>query len=377
MKLVILGAGASFDSIYEYYDGIDVMPWRPPLANELFSPRKNFREIILKYPGGRYFMSQLNGINDVEDFFEKQWKIIENNRADDLMSAFINLNYCLSHLMMAVSIYHNDTGLSNYDVLVQKAYEYSVTNDADVMFVTFNYDILLEHSLSKVYYGQTRQLEIHEYINKPLKIIKPHGSCNWFKKINGKSMLNHNETIPDHLYDTRTTLKKLTDSLDNNFRIIPSPINFEITEHVGPIKQFFFPQLLIPLKEKDDFILPKEHDEYLKQNLNEVDEILIVGWKGTENKFLELLQRNLGSKTLKITCVNAGYKGIETTLKPILPNAIINHYLARNTARRIDNTKLHGEVNERSSLLTHTPGSFSSYIMGLLQNNHQSIFENK
>jgi hypothetical protein len=373
MKLIILGAGASFDSIYEYYDNAEVAPFRPPLANELFSPRKYFREIILNYPGGRYFMSQLNGIDDVEAFFQKQWDIIEHNRADDLMSAFINLNYCLSHLMMSISIHHADIGLSNYDVLVQKAYEYSVTHDEEVMFVTFNYDILLEYSLSKVYHGKARQLNINEYLSKPLKIIKPHGSCNWFKQIKGVGKLPPNYSIHEYLYDHRITIKKLNEMQAADFRTIESPINFSTQEDMRTPKDFYFPQLLIPLKEKDDFILPEDHNNYLKNNLNKVDEILIIGWKGTENKFLELLQNNLSSKAINITSVNACFEDIETTLKTVLPKATISHYQDSHLIYKTDNTLL-GENLVKSWHVQTPEGSFSSYVLGLLQNKHQSIF---
>ena len=377
MKLIILGAGASFDSIYEYYDDINEMEWRPPLANEIFSPRRNFRDIILSYPGGRYFMSQLNGISDIEEFFEKQWEIIENNRADDLMAAFINLNYCLSHLMYRISYAHHDTGLSNYDVLVQKAYEYSVKYDEEVMFVTFNYDILLEFSISKVYYGHSRQLEIAEYLNKPLKIIKPHGSCNWFKKLNVRYQVKRDENIHNQIYHSRLTIKKLNELLDKEFKILSTPLNFSVQQQLSTTIEYYFPQLLIPLKEKDDFILPKSHDEYLKNNLKKVNEILIIGWKGTENRFLELLQQNIGAKKINITCVNAGNTDIWKALTPILPNATAINFSERIHLTRIDNTNLSTKDDEKTYHIQPTAGSFSAYIISLMQNKHKSIFETK
>lgn len=374
MKLVILGAGASFDSIYEHFDDADENPWRPPLANELLSSRKSFREIIDAYPGGRYFMSQLNGISDVEDFFEKQWDIIENNRADDLMAAFVNLNYCISDLMFAISLYHNKTGLNNYDVLLQKAYEYSVQNNEDVLFVTFNYDLLIELAYSKIFYGKDRQLDISEYINKNIKIIKPHGSCNWFKKFNYKFTLNPKESIHQYIYRTKTSIKKINEDLLPDYRIIEAPRSFEMQNGIGSQKDYFFPQLLIPLKEKDEFILPEAHENYLINNIQKVKEILIIGWKGTERNFLELLKNNLSSKKINITSVNLGDKSIENVLKAYLPNTTFNHYEEAAVITRYNNTLVNAKIEDKQKFIIHDSGSFSAYVHNVLIDKSTSFF---
>jgi flagellar basal body rod protein FlgG len=142
-------------------------------------------------------------------------------------------------------------------------------------------------------------------------------------------------------------------------------------------KFYYFPQLLIPLKEKDQFILPQEHNDYLVNNLKNVNEILIIGWKGTENKFLELLKHSISNKPVNITSVNAGFKDIETTLKSVLPNAIVNHYLEGHNLRRTDNTFLLNNMDKKSWYVQHPSGSFSSYIIGLLQNKNKHIFQTK
>ena len=80
--------------------------------------------------------------------------------------------------MFQISNNYRNVGLSNYDVLVQKAYEYATNKKENVFFVSFNYDTLLENALSKLYFGDGRKIDIGDYIKFPLKIIKPHGSCN-------------------------------------------------------------------------------------------------------------------------------------------------------------------------------------------------------
>ena len=87
-----------------------------------------------------------------------------------------------------------------------------------------------------------------------------------------------------------------------------------------------FPQLLIPLKDKDDFILPQSHQKCLIDNISKVTEILIIGWKGTEYKFQELLKKNIGNKKVKVKCVNAGFKDIEQVIRKSLSLSEISHF---------------------------------------------------
>src|SRR5207248_816556 len=107
--------------------------------------------------------SQVNAITDIEDFFQKEWHFLRNNRAIDLSAAFLNLNYCLSHLMHQISEKYKYVGLSNYDILVQKAYQYSIKTKEEVLFITFNYDTLLENSLAKIYFDQNYIWQIEDY----------------------------------------------------------------------------------------------------------------------------------------------------------------------------------------------------------------------
>jgi hypothetical protein len=62
----------------------------------------------------------------------------------------------------------------------------------------------------------------------------------------------------------------------------------------------YIPQLLVPLKNKDDFKLPPSHLDYLNTNLPYVNDIMIIGWKGTEAKFQELLKNKLQSKKVNV-----------------------------------------------------------------------------
>jgi hypothetical protein len=374
MKLVILGAGASFDSVYEFFDGVRNMPWRPPLANELFDTRVDFRNIIQNYPGGRYYIARLNAIQDIEDFFQQQWLFLKNNRATDLSALFLNLNYCLSDLMFRISQNYKNVGLSNYDILIQKAYEYSINKKEDVIFVSFNYDTLLEQSFSKLYFGDDRKLEISDYIKFPIKIIKPHGSCNWVKKFALNSNWYKDQFIGNTLFENKFSLREINNNLEEEFFTIDNPAS---GLYLGQINERWhcFPQILIPLKDKDDFVLPRSHIDVLESQISNVNEILIIGWKGTEAKFQHLLQENIGKKKIHITSINAGFTDIEASMLRSLPLAEFYHYKEPSRIIKSDNRKVMELAEENGRSINHNEGTFSSYTINTQRGLMQDFFK--
>src|SRR6188768_1077515 len=102
MKLVILGAGASFDNINFYYADEPNLSWRPPLANEIFDSRADFINLIHTYPGAAALMSELNNVTDIEDFFQRKWDFAKEHQAKELLANLINIQYYLSHLFQTI-----------------------------------------------------------------------------------------------------------------------------------------------------------------------------------------------------------------------------------------------------------------------------------
>jgi hypothetical protein len=54
-----------------------------------------------------------------------------------------------------------------------------------------------------------------------------------------------------------------------------------------------FPAIAIPVETKRAFECPNNHLECLRDHLGAVRKILIIGWRGTEAHFLELLREGL------------------------------------------------------------------------------------
>jgi RNA-binding protein YhbY len=182
---------------------------------------------------------------------------------------------------------------------------------------------LLETALERVLNIKFRSID--DYLKFNIKYIKPHGSCNWFrnfKKIIGKgSIQSIAGTNPDFftkkLYENNTSFNTLEQNLNKEFVLRNQ---FDTKDNFG------VPQLLIPLKEKDEFVLPPNQLEYLNSYLKNIEEILIIGWKGTEEKFLKLLSDNLRDKKVIITTVCNGDNTINSHLQKAIPYANINSY---------------------------------------------------
>jgi hypothetical protein len=349
MKLVIFGAGASYDCLHQLNNPAYDNSYRPPLNTELFGQRKSIIEILKIYPGAESFRSEIFLAKDIEEFFQEKWEFIENNRSLELMAKIVNTQYYLQHLFHVVSKNFCEEGLSNYEAIVNKAYEYSIESKEEVCFISFNYDILLEKAFEKLYH--TRFNNIESYIKYPLKLIKPHGSCNWYSKFKQPIQTNASRTdIANHLYQSKLSLLDIQKNLEKEYTILEDP---GFRTQSGGVYGFVehFPRILIPLKSKDEFILPKNHLDCLTHHLNKVTEILIVGWKGSEEHFKNLLKRTIGDRKIEITLVTCEDETPKENLTPILPKA--EFFMFKNK-------------NE---------GSFSSYVRSIHNKSYENFFK--
>jgi D-aminopeptidase len=55
--------------------------------------------------------------------------------------------------------------------------------------------------------------------------------------------------------------------------------------------------------------------------LADIDEIIVIGWKGTEAKFQDLLSQKVGKKEVLVTYITNGDQTIVDELKKVIPNA--------------------------------------------------------
>jgi hypothetical protein len=319
-KLIILGAGASYDFSF---DPKLTDEERPPLTYNLFEDQ--YDGILSKYPGAKLLAANILLTQDVERFFQQQWENIKTHYDLDLLNKIINTQFYLQHLFQNVSKRCKDIKRTNYGSLISQLGTYASKHKEKVLITSFNYDTLIEHAIESVYgYEYT---SINDYIDTTRKFIlyKPHGSWNWIRKfkyggIHNSGFIYNNK--PEHfskqLYREKKSYADIFSQLHANIEI-NSNLNFE-GEDTGN-ESNYLPQLLIPFTDKDDFVMPIKHRNSLKANMGQLDEILIIGWKGTEAVFLDLLKREFQTKKVKVTVVNASDKSIVENMKESLPYA--------------------------------------------------------
>lgn len=309
-KMVIFGAGASFDYTFDFK-----RTNRPPLAKDLFSD--NYDEIIKKYPGAFNLSSNIALSNDIEDYFQKQWERILKTKDEILLSKLINTQYYLHELFQTISKEHNGNRKNNYSVLTKQAHEYSLDTQENILFVNFNYDTLIEEALEKTLHYTFNNLS--EYIdteNKNILLFKPHGSCNWVKFFK-QPFIQPNSVITNKLasisdmakyfYESKFQYTEILKLLADDYSVrngLPERKLVGVMDW-NKLREFeYLPQLLIPYKEKDGFAMPDFHTDHLNIFMEGIEDIMIIGWKGTEIKFQELLANKLKGRRLNISIIN-------------------------------------------------------------------------
>lgn len=380
MKIVILGAGASYDCINRFHESfgtIDAHKWRPPLGNDVFGARANFREIYDKYAGAKSLSHSINSGNDIEDFFQKKWDLAVEKNDKHTLANIINIQYCLQELFYKISIeYSKNIGVSNYHVLIQQAHDYSIETGEEVAFITFNYDLLLEYALIQ-HYNEETEISKQTYTKYPIKIFKPHGSCNWFKKFKGqKSGFDFHSLLKN-----KPAYEEILHQLDEDIIVSDFPIKTNHSDHINfPIFHLgidrtnanrythCFPQLLIPIKTKDEFVMPKEHLELMLQYLAKCSNMLIIGWKGQEASFLNTLQEQCGDKEINATFVTCCDK------KPI---SEIKNRIPKLKAKLFDKLYYESHYANGDNIvdLEHARGTFSSYILNITKICEKGFFD--
>lgn len=368
MKVVIFGAGASYDCIPKYYNGVasyETRLWEPPLTKDIFADRKSFLDIRKKYVGADDLSAEANIQNNIEEFLGRIMKIGKDKKDEYRTRQIIHTHYYLTSLFQTISENYFAFGNTNYSALLGFIKDYCINKNEEVCIITFNYDTLLEKALERSSIIEFENID--SYINNEhIKLIKWHGSCNWAVKIVGEL----SKDILLHALNKTPGSKPDTIKYLNSFPQFPnvSPGITFCKEGFIPDKlidpnlnnwEFYYPHIAIPMVSKTDNLIPDNHLQIAEETLKKSDEILIIGWKGAEKKFQDLLEKCIGDKPINFTIVNGCDTTVENNLIPILPNAKFSHF--KNSFEDIDFA--HHESGAGSGI--YGKGSFSSYIKNI------------
>jgi hypothetical protein len=315
MLLVIFGAGASFDSVKHRppasrKTGGQVMQnwlplavptpvadyevFRPPLANQLFDDRLNFVHVMQRYPACKPLVNLLRGQVQVEQQlarFEKEASTFPPRRRQ-LAAITYYIRDVISECQNSWHSQHR--GITNYLTFLDVVERWRYETVDEVCIVTFNYDTMIEQSLTELYgwvfTGLSSYLSYDRY-----SLIKLHGSVDWGRELN---TVHGNGTAGE---------------------IIDGAINsLAISDRFRMLRDFphGFPALAIPIEKKSDFACPVEHIQALAVAIRKVTKIITIGWRATEQHFLDMLKKRLTGLTddVDLMVVSGDDEGVRQTV---------------------------------------------------------------
>lgn len=306
MLMVILGAGASYDSAQAYRIrssggggaqnfgyapslSNDEGPWRPPLTKDLFlDSYRALSEIVPKYPKLTHILPRLREPvhgRSVEQMLEGIQA--EGRDNPESLRELASVQFYLCELFQKVSLEWSSrtSGVTNYSPLVRDILRFNKSNE-QVCLVTFNYDSLLERALRTFGFEDKEPKDFLDS-HPILKLFKLHGSVDWCRLV-------------DNAAGSRLTPQQLIESADTlQVSDIFIRANATDSRQMFAFPKPIFPAIAIPVqtKSKDDFECPSGHLSQLSEMLPHVTKILIVGWQSKEAHFLAMLRSSLPSLT--------------------------------------------------------------------------------
>jgi hypothetical protein len=356
-KLFIFGAGASsFCCFGDEAKRLKQFDWRPPLATELFDRR--FDSVLEKYPGAEMLIPDFESKGkDIEAAMEIRWKKIRDHYSPEELARYINTQFYLRDLTECFSVETKKSFRREnlYRVLADRLSGIAKQRpDVGYSLVTFNYDTLLDDALSE-YCGMNLSY-MNGYVplnDQPFMLLKPHGSWNWgwplpvVKRTAGWAAELYQQEVPlsqiyfEILGDLNSMVYR--GSWGNNRALNKYGLG-KHEVHRGRLQVFppessqpYFPALLVPLQDKDEFLMPYWHDHHLKIAFEEAEVAFLIGWKGGEDLFMRQLKQK--AKQLKrIVIVNPEVEAVKAMISrwlnledyqidavPYFDDFVINH----------------------------------------------------
>ena len=253
--LIILGAGASHDLVsttdYNQFPGEH---WQPPLTDDLFNSRNPIvRKVVSKYkaiPGL---------VGTIRRKLEKGDKSLEEILDEEKNPGVLN-DY-LAELMYTISTEcSKKIDANNYDIFFKSLHD----KFFEFMVINFNYDFLAQKALMGA--GVSKYEKMDDYWNNSIKLIHVHGSVAWNTANNGeiqvRNIQNANKSNP-----------RLTIPVGNSGKNFGCPESHVI--------------------EMQDFVE------------NKTNALVLIGWKGKERHFKEVILSRLQNNPKRIIVVGS------------------------------------------------------------------------
>ena len=182
-------------------------------------------------------------------------------------------------------------GVTNYKALLDRIDHR--TRGAKLL-VNFNYDTLLESALASTVSVKINNLM--DYISSDYKLVKPHGSIDWTHEVfppMGSATLDSPHSVIERAAKIH---------INEEFAISP-PSATTVWQQGRPA---MIPALTIPVANKSDYECPREQQLILNELLPSVDKLLVIGWRATENRFLNTLSSRIGKNVRMMVISSSG-----------------------------------------------------------------------
>jgi hypothetical protein len=173
--------------------------------------------------------------------------------------------------------------------------------DEPVCLVTFNYDTLLEDALSD--FGPLVEA-LADYTNKHpfYRVFKVHGSVNWARIIANEIQSPN----PNHAWSlTHEWIRRAAELCITDDYVFCTEYPTGVVEGRPA-----FPAIAIPVEKGKSFECPPNLIEELKSLLPMTTRVLVIGWRATEEHFLNLLKMHL-KPGVRLQVVAGGLKDTE------------------------------------------------------------------
>ena len=315
--LIVLGAGASYDFNDMHLPGRINLP----LTKDIFSNK--YSNLLSRYSGAQSIYNSLVDIEDLELFFQRKWNLLARSFNPKLMKDLISCQYYMQELFFQESILSSNTLPNFYASLVQQMRDYAAIKRGRIRFlvVNFNYDNLFEQQVEKELGYAYSDVNSYDEPSRLIQVFKLHGSCNWCRYLNGsgdQGTWKSTFSIVNDLIAGMDSLANLTSTMEPKISIMnvswaksledfnlrnqevkaayrDSKLTIRKDWSLQPImtRRQYFPHMLIPYKDKDEFLVPPSQVARLELMLDKCNRVYCIGWKGNEKKFIDLIEPRL------------------------------------------------------------------------------------
>jgi hypothetical protein len=291
MLMVIFGAGASFGSAPPQPKPTLNEKWRPPLTAHLFDP--TYGDVADKYPASRPAIVRMQRAlaEHPDALIETEIGKLGEEAAGNPEKArhLLGLRFYLNDLIESrISEWWKRLhGFTFYGDLLERLGTWRYQTDEEIALVTFNYDELLDFSLSGQI-GNGPFGDFQEYIDRPhWRLYKLHGSTSWARVLQAR--VGSDFGIPS----VSETIAK-GDGLDFEDGVLRArPWRKALEAHEDPTTTVAAPGIAIPTNQKQTFSCPADHVQCFAEDAEKTDRMLVIGWRGSEPHVLEVLSERL------------------------------------------------------------------------------------